>query len=146
MASTIKSWTELAKAVDDAFIYGRFLPRTAEKWQKEAKKITTANLAKPFQKKIVKELFPNLNIYNNKILVFSQELLARVKEINFKPKEVAALIENIIKEIWGEDYTCEESQVRGYIKKLRDKLEEDAANPKILVTERTRGYILVIPK
>ena len=38
-------------------------------------------------------------IYNNKILVFSQELLARVKEINFKPKEVAALIENIIKEL-----------------------------------------------
>ncbi|TAL69349.1 MAG: winged helix family transcriptional regulator [Bacteroidetes bacterium] len=29
------------------------------------------------------------------------------------------------------------------IKNLREKIEEDATNPKILVTERTRGYILV---
>ncbi|OGU40581.1 MAG: hypothetical protein A2X61_09560 [Ignavibacteria bacterium GWB2_35_12] len=95
----------------------------------------------------------NIRIYTGSKIVMVENNRIHLTDYEYKilellvrnPNKVLG-IENIIKEIWGEDYTCEESQVRGYIKKLRDKLEEDAANPKILVTERTRGYILVIPK
>jgi DNA-binding response OmpR family regulator len=59
-----------------------------------------------------------------------------------KPNELISN-EEIIRKIWGEEQDCDDNYVRYYIMKIREKIEKDASNPKILITERGRGYMLV---
>lgn len=49
----------------------------------------------------------------------------------------------ILKQIWGNDYEEETQYLRVYISQLRKKIEDDAANPKFLLTESGIGYRFV---
>ena len=42
--------------------------------------------------------------------------------------------------IWGREYLEETNYLKVHIQHLRQKLEEDPANPKLILTERTAGY------
>ncbi|MGD2158771.1 MAG: response regulator transcription factor [Anaerolineales bacterium] len=46
----------------------------------------------------------------------------------------------ILKNVWGPEYGDETEYLRVYIGHLRQKIEKDPANPKILLTERGVGY------
>jgi two-component system response regulator VicR len=51
----------------------------------------------------------------------------------------------LLTKVWGEEYTDSSEYLKVYIQRLRDKLEDDPANPRILISERGVGYKFVIP-
>lgn len=51
--------------------------------------------------------------------------------------------DQILSKVWGYEYRDEPHYVRLYINYLRQKLEEDPANPKYILTERGVGYRFV---
>jgi DNA-binding response OmpR family regulator len=51
--------------------------------------------------------------------------------------------DQILSKVWGYEYRDEPHYVRLYINYLRQKLEEDSANPKYILTERGVGYRFV---
>ncbi|NPV57216.1 MAG: response regulator transcription factor [Anaerolineae bacterium] len=77
------------------------------------------------------------------------------KQVKLRPTEYKLLyhlIENagwvltydqILTKVWGYEYRDEPHYVRLYINYLRQKLEEDPANPKYILTERGVGYRFV---
>jgi len=48
----------------------------------------------------------------------------------------------LLTKVWGLDYAGETAHVKRYIWRLRCKIEEDAHNPKLVLTERGVGYRL----
>jgi len=50
---------------------------------------------------------------------------------------------NLRHSVWGADYEADPEFVRKHIYRLRSKIEEDPANPKIIVNERGTGYMYV---
>lgn len=48
--------------------------------------------------------------------------------------------EELLSQVWGEDYVGEAKTLDVHIRWLREKLEEDASNPRHIVTVRGRGY------
>jgi DNA-binding response OmpR family regulator len=48
--------------------------------------------------------------------------------------------EQILAKVWGYEYRDETHYVRLYVNYLREKIEEDPANPKYILTERGTGY------
>jgi two-component system KDP operon response regulator KdpE len=55
------------------------------------------------------------------------------------------LHEQLLTAIWGAEYRDDLSYLRAYIRYLRQKLEPDPANPKMIVTCRGVGYMLACP-
>ena len=51
----------------------------------------------------------------------------------------------ILKEVWGPEYVGETHYLRVYFAQLRQKLEENPALPKLIVTEPGVGYRLIDP-
>jgi two-component system KDP operon response regulator KdpE len=51
----------------------------------------------------------------------------------------------LLTKVWGEEYTDSSEYLKVYIQRLRDKLEDDPANPRILLSERGVGYKFVKP-
>jgi two-component system KDP operon response regulator KdpE len=51
----------------------------------------------------------------------------------------------LLEKVWGSEYSHDYSFVKKYIYRLRSKIESDARNPKMLLTERGVGYRFVIP-
>jgi DNA-binding response OmpR family regulator len=49
--------------------------------------------------------------------------------------------EKLIDKVWGEEYFVEARMVDVYIRRLREKIEVDSSNPKILKTRRGFGYV-----
>jgi len=47
--------------------------------------------------------------------------------------------------VWGEDYPDSTDSLRVYIRRLREKIEEDPSNPQIILTRASVGYSLVKP-
>jgi two-component system KDP operon response regulator KdpE len=50
----------------------------------------------------------------------------------------------ILREVWGPSCVTRDHYVRVHMSHLRRKLEDDAAQPKHLLTETTVGYRLVL--
>ena len=50
----------------------------------------------------------------------------------------------ILREVWGVGYTNETHYLRVYIAHLREKLEQDPANPELVLTEPGVGYRLAV--
>lgn len=46
----------------------------------------------------------------------------------------------LLEKVWGEDYIDSPEYLKVYIQRLRNKLEEDPSNPKILISQRGVGY------
>ncbi len=49
--------------------------------------------------------------------------------------------EQLIRQAYGEDYEGYDRNIDSYIKKIRQKIEADPRNPKILVTKYGAGYL-----
>jgi DNA-binding response OmpR family regulator len=84
-----------------------------------------------------------------------REVLINGKAEKLRPTEYRLLyhlIENagwtvphdqILAKVWGYEYRDEAHYVRLYVNYLREKIEEDPANPKYIITERGVGYRFV---
>jgi len=51
----------------------------------------------------------------------------------------------LLEKVWGEEYSDSPEYLKVYIQRLRNKLEEDLGNPKLLISERGLGYKFVKP-
>ncbi|HLY26062.1 MAG TPA: response regulator transcription factor [Aggregatilineales bacterium] len=81
-----------------------------------------------------------------------REVIVNGQHIKLRPTEYRLLyhlIENagwtvtheqLLAKVWGYEYRDETHYVRLYINYLREKIEEDPANPKYILTERGVGY------
>jgi two-component system KDP operon response regulator KdpE len=47
--------------------------------------------------------------------------------------------------VWGSEYRGESDFLKVYIKRLRDKIEEDSSSPRYVLTEWGQGYRLAVP-
>jgi len=56
------------------------------------------------------------------------------------------LHEHLLTAVWGTEYRDDLDYLRAYIRYLRQKLEPDPANPKLIVTSPGVGYMLVCPE
>ena len=95
--------------------------------------------------------FANIHFIPNK-----HKIIKNDKEIALTATEVTILhklVQNkrncvtyraLAQAIWDDYYLGAESSIRVYIRSLREKLEDDAAAPKIILTRRSEGYILQI--
>ncbi|HVU86731.1 MAG TPA: response regulator [Pirellulales bacterium] len=85
----------------------------------------------------------------------SRQITARGNPVHLTPTEfrlLATLIRDagkvithrqLLNEVWGPDSLDETHSLRVYMAKLRDKIEEDSARPRYLLTEPGVGYRLV---
>jgi DNA-binding response OmpR family regulator len=46
----------------------------------------------------------------------------------------------ILDEVWGDDYRSSNGLVKAHIQRLRKKLKDNLQDPKLIITERGRGY------
>lgn len=53
--------------------------------------------------------------------------------------------ERLVSEVWGRECIDSTHYVRGYITRLRRKLEKDPGHPKYIITERGLGYRFTVP-
>ena len=51
----------------------------------------------------------------------------------------------LLERVWGPEYTEETDYIKVYVQRLREKLEEESGNPKIILSERGVGYKFVGP-
>lgn len=84
-----------------------------------------------------------------------REVLVDGKRVNLRPTEYRLLYhlvqnagyvlthEMLLSKVWGPEYRDESHYLRLYITYLRQKIEEDPANPKYILTERGVGYRFV---
>ncbi len=83
-------------------------------------------------------------------------VMVRGQEIKLTPTEYALLrlmIQHVgkvlthrqlLREVWGTEYSEETHYLRVYVAQLRQKIEADPARPKIILTEPGVGYRLVV--
>jgi two-component system KDP operon response regulator KdpE len=81
-----------------------------------------------------------------------REVIVAGERIKLRPTEYRLLyhlIENagwtvpheqLLAKVWGYEYRDETHYVRLYVNYLREKIEEDPANPRYILTERGVGY------
>jgi two-component system KDP operon response regulator KdpE len=81
-----------------------------------------------------------------------REVIVEGKHVKLRPTEYRLLyhlVENagwtvphdqLLAKVWGYEYRDEAHYVRLYVNYLREKIEEDSANPKYILTERGVGY------
>lgn len=81
-----------------------------------------------------------------------RQVIVDGKEVKLRPTEYRLLYhlvnnagwtlphETLLAKVWGHEYRDETHYLRLYITYLRQKIEEDAANPKYILTERGLGY------
>jgi two-component system, OmpR family, KDP operon response regulator KdpE len=84
-----------------------------------------------------------------------REVLVNGERVNLRPTEYRLLYhlvqnagyvmphEQLLTKVWGPEYGDETHYLRLYITYLRQKIEEDPANPKYILTERGVGYRFV---
>lgn len=89
-----------------------------------------------------------------KIDLARQELAVRDRSVDLSPTEfrlLAALAsrpneviphQQLLTEVWGPEYTGEGLYLKMYIRYLRQKIEEDPAHPRRIITRRGVGYYL----
>ena len=104
----------------------------------------TGDDGKPKSKKLTfDKLVINLDSY---------ELIVDGKKIDTPPKEMELLYHlaatpnrvytrnQLLDEVWGFDYFGDSRTVDVHIKRLREKIEDDSTDPKIILTVRGTGY------
>jgi two-component system KDP operon response regulator KdpE len=52
----------------------------------------------------------------------------------------------LLKEVWGSPHLHDTHYLRIFVRKLRQKIEADPTQPRILLTELGVGYRLVVPE
>jgi len=51
----------------------------------------------------------------------------------------------LLERVWGPEYTEETDYIKVYVQRLREKLEEEPGNPRMILSERGVGYKFVGP-
>ncbi len=54
--------------------------------------------------------------------------------------------QHLLKEVWGSPHMHDTHYLRIFVRKLRQKIEADPTQPRILLTELGVGYRLVVPE
>lgn len=84
-----------------------------------------------------------------------REVLVDGERVNLRPTEYRLLYhlvqnagyvmthEQLLSKVWGPEYRDETHYLRLYVTYLRQKIEQDPANPKYILTERGVGYRFV---
>ncbi|MCK4388137.1 MAG: response regulator transcription factor [Dehalococcoidia bacterium] len=84
----------------------------------------------------------------------SRKVFLHSKEIKLTPIEYQILYHlarspeqfisssTLARRIWGEDYPGAAESLKVHMRHLREKIEEDPANPKLILTEHGKGYRL----
>lgn len=95
-----------------------------------------------------------IRVHDLRILVNSWKVYKGDREIKFPNREFELLKffamnpnivfskEQLFEEIWGYDYVGDSATVMVHINRIRDKIEDDSKNPKILETVWGAGYRL----
>ncbi len=105
----------------------------------------------------VPEVYTPLTVGNGEIHINQQkrEVTVRNALIDLTPTEYQLLIilaesagkvvehEQLLRAVWGQEFTKDNDYLKVYIWHLRRKLEEDPRNPKLLLTEWGIGYRLL---
>jgi two-component system KDP operon response regulator KdpE len=65
--------------------------------------------------------------------------LALLEELATHPGKLLTH-EYLLRQVWGQGYGSESNYLRVYVGQLRRKLVDDAANPRLIVTEPGIGY------
>ncbi len=100
---------------------------------------------------------PMITAGNNEITIDQQkrEVTVRGEVVDLTPTEYHLLLilaerkgivvehEQLLRAVWGQEYTKDNDYLKVYIWHLRRKLEMDPRNPKLLLTEWGVGYRLV---
>ncbi len=104
-------------------------------------------LEKPSTDEAILQIDDRLSIdFNRREVIVSEE---RVKLRPTEYRLLYHLIRNagwtvphdqLLQKVWGYEYRDEAHYVRLYVNYLRDKIEEDPANPQYIITERGVGY------
>jgi two-component system KDP operon response regulator KdpE len=88
----------------------------------------------------------------------SQEVTLRGERVPLTPTEYKLLYhlvrnagrtlphETLLSRVWGKEYEDELDYLRVYVRRLRDKLGDDPAEPRYIRTERGIGYRFVAPR
>ena len=107
-------------------------------------------LEKPSTDEAILQIDDRLSIdFNRREVIVSEE---RVKLRPTEYRLLYHLIRNagwtvphdqLLQKVWGYEYRDEAHYVRLYVNYLRDKIEEDPANPQYIITERGVGYRFV---
>lgn len=88
----------------------------------------------------------------------NRKVIVRGKEIKLGPTEYKLLTQlvrnagrvmlhtDLLRKVWGPEYGGETEYLRVYVSYLRNKIEEDPANPKYILTEHGVGYLFKRPE
>ena len=100
---------------------------------------------------------PPLNLGELTIDPGKRKVVLKGKDIKLSPTEYNLLYllarnegrvlthELLLKKVWGEEYLDSPHYLKVYAQRLRDKLEEEPQNPRLILTQRGVGYMLVKP-
>lgn len=107
-------------------------------------------LEKPTTEEAILQIDDRLSVDFNR-----REVIVQGERIKLRPTEYRLLYhlirnagwtiphDQILQKVWGYEYRDEAHYVRLYINYLRDKIEEDPADPQYIITERGVGYRFV---
>ena len=88
----------------------------------------------------------------------NRRVTVRGKDIKLGPTEYRLLTQlvtnagrvmlhaDLLRRVWGPEYSGETEYLRVYVSYLRNKIEEDPANPKYILTEHGVGYTFKRPE
>lgn len=112
---------------------------------------------------ILRRCYPHSNnhvscFFNGKLSInyAAHEVCMLGKRVNLTPIEYKILYQlvrhegsvvsctDLLRSVWGSDYEADPEFVKKYIYRLRCKLEEDPANPQLIITQRGVGYLYSI--
>lgn len=84
----------------------------------------------------------------------SGEVLLRGEKVDLTPKESRIVVvlashpnetfgkDDLVREIWGEEYVGTSISISAYVRRVRSKIEDDPGNPCYILTVRQRGYCM----
>lgn len=112
-----------------------------------------ARIGSHLRKSVVREAGePELKNGHLRMDLVRHEVFLRDQKINFTPKEYALLKfflvnrgkmlthKDILREVWGQAHSEDTQYLRTFLAQIREKIEEDPANPTIILTEPGIGY------
>ena len=78
---------------------------------------------------------------NNKVVVLTLREFEVLKFLATEPGQVVTR-ESLLEKVWGYEYYGDIRTVDVTVRRIREKIEKDTSNPKILITKRGVGYYI----
>lgn len=109
---------------------------------------TEENVKKPERKANIIKVGPlTLNLDKFEVLVNNRSVDLTLREfevLKFLASEPGQVIsrEMLLEKVWGYEYYGDIRTVDVTVRRIREKIEEDTSNPRILITKRSVGYYL----